>query len=201
MVKRYAFTMVELIFAIVIIAISVMSLPMITQVTSKGVESNIVQEAIFSAATELNQVSTYYWDENSFDANTTLARVIDLGDCNSTTRLRLGHINQPYHRRCLDSNLTAPTDLADAGIIPDLDDTEHGAQNIFTNTTTHEHGYKARYNSAVDVTRTNVDFNGINQNIKRITITITNPDNGNTITKLNAYNANIGEIDYYKKRY
>ena len=45
--KRFGFTMIELIFAIVIIAISVMSLPMMTQVTNKGLEESLVQEAIF----------------------------------------------------------------------------------------------------------------------------------------------------------
>jgi len=44
------FTLIELIFAIVIIAISVVSLPTMIQVTSSGVEKNIeTQEAIFKA--------------------------------------------------------------------------------------------------------------------------------------------------------
>ncbi len=47
---RRAFTLIELIFAIVIIAISVISLPMMTQVTSSGVAGNLeTQEAIFKA--------------------------------------------------------------------------------------------------------------------------------------------------------
>jgi len=44
------FTLIELIFAIVIIAISVVSLPTMVQVTSSGVGKNIeTQEAIFKA--------------------------------------------------------------------------------------------------------------------------------------------------------
>jgi prepilin-type N-terminal cleavage/methylation domain-containing protein len=56
---RLAFTMIELIFAIVIIAISVMSLPMMTQVTSAGIERNLVQEAIFASVAEINLATTY----------------------------------------------------------------------------------------------------------------------------------------------
>jgi len=63
--KRFAFTMIELIFAIVIIAISVMSLPMMAVVTQRGMENNIVQEAIFAASAELMGATSGYWDENS----------------------------------------------------------------------------------------------------------------------------------------
>jgi len=101
--------MIELIFAIVIIAITVLSLPMMTQINQRGVESNIVQEAIFAASTELMGATAGYWDENSLqDINMShLERVINIsGDCNTSTQLRPGHINQMYHRRCLDSNST-----------------------------------------------------------------------------------------------
>jgi len=48
--NRLAFTMIELIFAIVIIAITVVSMPMMTQVTSSGASKNLeLQEAIYKA--------------------------------------------------------------------------------------------------------------------------------------------------------
>ena len=198
MVKRYAFTMIELIFAIVIIGISVLSLPMMTQITSKGIESNIVQEAIFAASTELNQAVSYYWDENSIQTGHSLARVIDLGDCDNTSRLRLGHIVQPYHRKCLDSNTTTPTNLLDAGN-PDLNDAAHGAQSIFLGDSTSSEGYKNDYDSSIIVTK-DADFNGTKTNMKQISVIITNKD-GDIITSLRTYSANIGEIDYFKMRY
>lgn len=47
---KNAFTMIELIFAIIVIAISVVSLPTMIQATSSGVEKNLeAQEAIFKA--------------------------------------------------------------------------------------------------------------------------------------------------------
>jgi len=84
-VRRAAFTLIELIFAIVIIAISVISLPMMSQTVAKGIDANIVQEAIFAAATELNEAVTAHWDEASMEVNTTtsFAKVINPGDCKS----------------------------------------------------------------------------------------------------------------------
>ena len=61
---RQAFTLIELIFAIVIIAISVVSLPMMTQATSSGVFSNLeTQEAILKAIVLTKSTI----GENSFD--------------------------------------------------------------------------------------------------------------------------------------
>jgi len=68
-VKR-AFTLIELIFAIVIIAITVVSLPMMTQVISKGIEKNLLQEAIFAGAAVLNESVSAKWDENSVESPT-----------------------------------------------------------------------------------------------------------------------------------
>ena len=193
MVKRAAFTFIELIFAIVIIAISVVSLPMMNQAITKGIDANLVQEAIFAAATELNEVTTAHWDDNSMETGKSFyARVINInGACNATTHLRPGHINQPLHRRCLDDNTTAPADANTSGVVS-LDDMAHANRKIFINDASSATGYKKKYYSSVAVTRTD--------ELKYITITLKNADDKN-ITRLKAYSANIGEIDFYKRRY
>lgn len=76
MVIRTAFTMIELLFAIVIIAFSVLAIPMISQVTSKGLESTIeAQEAIFKAVvmTKYETMKNYNFDnlENAKQATLT----------------------------------------------------------------------------------------------------------------------------------
>ena len=208
MVRRAAFTLIELIFAIVIIAISVMSLPMMSQVVSKGIDANMVQEAIFAAATELNEVTTANWDDQSMESGdpNSLSRVIDhSGKCEdnaSLARYRLmpGHIAQPLHRRCLENNATTPDDDATTKTdVTSLNDFVHNSSNIFVDTTTDDTGYKRDYNATLRVTRP-ANFNGSNNDIKLITITVTNSD-GDTLTSLKSYSANIGEIDYYKKEY
>lgn len=208
MVKsRHAFTFIELIFAIVVIAIAVVSLPAINTVISKGVENNLVQEAIFAAATKLNEAVTAYWDENSFEAGTSdsLSRVIDTGDCEnnaslSNFRQRPGHIDQVYHRRCLESSATLIAHSATNANILALNDMQ-GAASIFINMPTGDlqAGYKKNYTATVAVDA-NATFNGAaNINMKRISVTIT--DGANIITSLATYSANIGEIDYYKRNY
>ena len=198
--KKSAFTMIELIFAIVVIGISVLSLPMIIRATQKGIEENIVQEAIFAASSELIGATAGYWDENSMqDKNTsTLSRVIDLdGDCNSE-RLRPGHIKQPKHRKCLESNSTTAHNLATNLVdinVSDLNNAAHGDENIFTDTTTDAAGYKKAYQSNVAV-----NLSGSDSNVKLITATVKD-SSGNPIVVLRTQSANIGEIDYYKRSF
>jgi prepilin-type N-terminal cleavage/methylation domain-containing protein len=197
--NRLAFTMIELIFAIVIIAIAVMSLPMMTQVTSKGIESNIVQEAIFAASAELMGASSGYWDLNSMQDNNVshLSRVIDVdGDCdnnasNSRFRLRPGHIEQPLHRRCVFS-VSGDVNNTSSNLFPNLNNAVHGSQDIFIDTTTDPSGYKETYKSIVSV--------DTNNSIKTITVSVTHA-NGDPITTLRMQSANVGEIDYFKRMF
>ena len=210
MVRRSAFTMIELIFAIVIIAISVLSLPMINQVVSKNIEGSIVQEAIFAASAELNQVVSYYWDENSMEGTATLSRVVwsTANDCNNSTKLRPGHIAQPKHRRCTGSNALNPTleaSFGPEGDLDDLDDIDQAPHVIFVNpggtVEGTNSGYKKIYNSELDVSfaKFDPDYDPHNNNIKKITVTIS--EGTNPITQLTTFSSNIGEIDYYKRSY
>lgn len=210
-VKKAAFTLIELIFAIVIIAITVVSLPMMTQATSKGIDANLVQEAIFGAAAKLNEAVTANWDEKSLEVNATnsYARVIDIDgngdgnkDCNNvpnspTFRQMPGHINQPLHRRCLNSATTTPSNTDVVGVTS-LSDMTMTDVNITTGSTD-KAGYKDAYTSTVTVSRP-ANFNGSNNNIKLIRSTIKDSDDKN-ITTLSTYSANIGEVDYYKRSY
>ncbi|WP_297482152.1 type II secretion system protein [Sulfurimonas sp.] len=208
MVKRSAFTLIELIFAIVIIAITVLTLPMMSRVTAKGIENSIVQEAIFAAATELNEATTYHWDANSINPATpnSYAKVIDInGSCDDNTsspryRLLPGQIEQPLHRRCLDSNATIPAD-ANSATVETVENAAHNYRLIFLNPTPNKEGYKNEYKSMVTVGK-KATFGDLNnsKNIKPIQVTIKNSD-GTILTSLKTYVTNIGETDYYKKAY
>ena len=204
---KSAFSMIELIFAIVIIGVSVISLPMMTQATSKAIEENLVQEAVFAASTELNQIVSYYWDEKSLQSGDSLSKVIDTGDCNTTSKLRDGHINQPLHRRCLDNTpAIEPLGLESISDIDDIDDNIVSNAAIFITTSGNvasAEGYKEIYTKTVDVEY--ADFNdttAASKNIKKITVTISDTDSPpKEITKLSTFSANIGEVDYYKRSY
>ena len=201
--SRRAFTLIELIFAIVIISIAVISLPMMTQVNNRGIENSMVAEAIFGASAELMNASAGHWDANSMHDNNRshLSRVIDIGSIcenNSSSprhRLRPGHIAQPFHRRCVDGLNVIPLNDSNA-TYPNLNNAHDVASKVmFTDNDTEVTGYKKTYRSLVSVTQDATD-----PNIKRIDINITDSD-GDLVTRLRMQSANIGEIDYYKRTF
>ena len=205
MVNRLAFTLIELVFAIVVMSIAILSLPMMNQIASKGIEANVVQEAIFAASTELNQAVTYFWDANSLEGDATLSHVVWISDtdCDNDTKLRVGHIAQKLHRRCNDDNTTRPTYASDS-TLNDVDDTNKSDEALFISTgdTTSASGYKKDYLIDVNITK-DTDFSGsdsadIKANIKQIKVTIKDTS-GEIITVLYSYACNIGEIDYHKR--
>lgn len=200
MVSRFGFSLIELIFAIVIIGITVLSLPMMNQVTSNTIENNLVQEAIFAAAVTVNQTTSYNWDENS-NLDNNLSRVISSGDCNTTTKKRLGHIM----RRCLnDTTITSSAIGSDINetLSDDIDDRD--TANVFSSIfdtannsfSTEADGYKDDYQSSIRVTYSTFGEAGINvsANMKKVTVSIQD-SSGDTITELSAYSANIGEVE------
>lgn len=67
MKMRFAFTLIELIFAIIIMSIVVLSLPVMSQVIGKGAENNLVQEAILVASGDMFKIISGKFDENSKD--------------------------------------------------------------------------------------------------------------------------------------
>jgi hypothetical protein len=205
-VRRTAFTLIELIFAIVLIGITVLTLPKMVAVVNEGIDSNILQEAIFAAATELNQVTTSAWDENSMEAGATLEKVIDLGGMcdnnvsNETFRQRLGHISEEKHRRCLDSNATVVALSNTNAAVDALEDMVKTNQDLFVNPNPTQAGYKNLYKVTVAVAHNPSFHNGNNANLKKVTVTILD-NSGNTVTSLMTYSANIGEVDFYKRSY
>jgi len=214
--KKSAFTLIELIFAIVVIAVSVMSLPMMNQVISSGMEKNLDQEAIFTAISEINIATTYVWDETSLiDSNLSgsvdeLSRVvyttvdcIDSGFVDAAgvpIMRRTGHVS----RRCLDDITTPPYPVNATDCVDSLNAAEHSYATVFETGGTSASGYKIAYQSKLDVERCDsgtceVFGDGVNNiDIKQITVTIQN-DNNETVTLLRTYSANIGEVAYNRR--
>ncbi len=64
---RPAIAMIELIFAIVIMGIVLMSAPMLISTATKSGYVTIQQEAINEAASQINMIIGYHWDENDTD--------------------------------------------------------------------------------------------------------------------------------------
>ena len=208
MVRRAAFTLIELIFAIVIIAMTVFSLPMLTQITSNNIEDSLVQEAIFAAAAELNEATSYRWDEHSMndkltpDINADYSRVIEISgaDCSvvGPPNKRPGHI----HRQCLNDLTTVPFYSTGAVFSDSLNEAAHDSMSIYIGTGgASAAGYKNDYNSTVSIVN-NASFQAANDpDIKEIRVTISNTKTNLTVTQLRAYSTNIGEVPYHSEIY
>jgi len=66
-ILRSAIAMIELIFAIVVIGIVLMSAPQLMQTAAKSGYVSIRQEGISEAASHINMIMGYHWDENDTD--------------------------------------------------------------------------------------------------------------------------------------
>ena len=219
--KRHAFTMIELIFAIVIMAIVIIALPRMMRTNSNALEANINQEAIFVASAVMVQTLSYPWDAHSVDNNGTYDKIVAIPggsviynrhlDKNDTNRsFRIGAVLEPGHRRFHEYNATdanisglktsSPNLLCQKDkLFPFINDwaSANGYKNI----------YKA-YTNVSYITDTN-DTKGVfvfsskgsqatPTNMKVVTITVKIPGVGKklkTIVVLRSYTANIGETD------
>jgi prepilin-type N-terminal cleavage/methylation domain-containing protein len=196
--QKSAFTMIELIFAIVIIAISVMSLPMMTQINASGIEKGYVQEAIFASSAEIHQALSHRWDANSAPDGdpASLSQVLDIaGDCNAITKRRPGQSS----RRCLNDTTLTAANAANA-IILNINNAT-GVKDLFViDATDNGSGYKLQKVKLTLAAINPASFGIVNNgNIKQITATVR--DNGKTIITLYSYSFNIGEVDPIKRSF
>lgn len=196
MVKA-GFTMIELIFAIVIIALIVMGVPRIMAENDKHVEGSLVQEGVFAAADVAAKVLSFQWDTNSLDPTEVdaYAKVLDLGGGardQDPLPLSIGHIQQDLHRRFHSAN-TQPASAALA-TVNDVINTQHGDFAI---------GITSGYSNAEANPHVFGTVNGgarTNMKVATITATATGLNAGTQIV-LRVYAANIGEVDYAKRTF
>jgi prepilin-type N-terminal cleavage/methylation domain-containing protein len=160
-VKRKGFTLIELIFAIVIVAIIVLSIPMMNLINAKATEGSISQEAVFASSAKLMQTLSFPWDENSSDIEqilegaTVLSGVVKIPsgtaslDFNNTV-CRPGLIA----RRCRVDQNGWEVNVSNLGndypsaLIRGLDDSG-GESNV---SGTSSEGYKSQYRMVTNVT-------------------------------------------------
>jgi len=127
---RKGISLIELVLAIVVIAISVMSVPMMLQQGAKSDSFSMMQEAILAARTKMGNILSYKWDDNATDGNNSEGRLRALDvfagdpalDRNGTyyPERRIGHVYGDLRRKMM-ANPTYPSDNVDANIT-DLND-------------------------------------------------------------------------------
>jgi prepilin-type N-terminal cleavage/methylation domain-containing protein len=196
---RLAFTLIELIFAIVIIGIAALSLPMMSQVVSSGSEKSLTQEAIFIAFTEITKVTSSAWDENSRIGNDDYEHIIfaNTTERDSNLSKRSGNVNILYNtdlnRTILPSALgfDANDNNGTANREDDIDD--YIATGNATGSAGSDTGYKFQYTKSITAAA-NDSFGtlGANPNIKRIQIGVNDSSTGNLLVSFYTYAFNTG---------
>lgn len=179
---KSAFTLIELIFAIVIIGISVLSLPMMNQAIGSSQEKNLVQEAILIASGDATKAISGKFDENSIQSsNNEIILPI------STPDVRNGLIN------ILSPNNVFPQPTINGLENTELDDVDDYETTGFIDVVQEvgsAQGYKQLYKKNITVTQQT--FNDVSDlNAKKVVVTIED-ENGNTLVKMHTYTFNTG---------
>jgi hypothetical protein len=213
--------MIEMIFAIVIIGITVAGVSQIMTRSGGTVEGALSQEAVFLASMESAKIFSHRWDPNSKDPSSELAysKILDTnvtgykrvcidtvtgarsqmpaGGCTGADEimsvLRLGGIAQDKHRR-FHSQITGASQAQPDGV-------SDGAVDV---NITDEHGYKRNYEVDLDSDYVSLPFvtatTGGPTDIKMTVVSINDKDNNNVnLVRMRVYSYNIGEIDFAKR--
>ncbi len=222
MVKRAAFSLIELILAIVIIAISVMTIPLMLSQSGNNDSFSLIQESILAARTKMENVLTYEWDRNS-----TIGARIRVLDVNGSAQLnrnatklegtrRIGHIEADKRRRFHDLGgaLARPSGIVDGTDIQSIDDFHQQNVNMIDTDKTDGLDYVMDFNMTTRVsyisditnyalqnlrfdfnTTTSASINNVNNstNIKMIEILVQSRD-GLPFT-FRAFSSNIGQSE------
>jgi len=204
--QRPAIAMIELIFAIVIIGITLLSVPLMVNQASKSTYTTLQQEAIAAAASDMSLILSRAWDEANTDdlVNST---IVSTASSNYNQAARTNLRSRTY-TSSLGTTLAASSIGADSGDSDDIDD----ANGVSTTLTTL--GTSDLVDTTMTIATTVSYLNdgttspigtsaaGATSNIKGITITLTSggstPELQKTV-KLNAFSSNIGSYKLERK--
>jgi hypothetical protein len=218
---RPAIAMIELIFAIVVMGIVLMSAPMLISTATTSVSVALQQEGINEAASRVSMILTYPWDQNDVnDSCIPPVLHVTAGDAklneNGTSGRRVGvPLGTNSHTFICGSNEfnAAAIGQEAAGIIDDIDDfggttlvdmggaggqdyLEQATVNIATAISYINDG--ANYNNATFVYVPGA-VTPNTTNIKEITVTLTSTSGVDALNKtivLRGFSCNIGGFEY-----
>lgn len=220
-IMRPAIAMLELIFAIVIMGIILMSAPQLISTAAKSGYVVIQQEAINEAASQVNMMMGYQWDENDVDERYIDPILVSSGDTDlneiGTTGRRIGTPEESYRTFIRADGVD---DLNASPLGTDTGDTEEDDIDDFTGTDTNltlipEATLAANYiettiniareveysSDTADYNQQSITFDpftasgGGTTNIKSITVTVTSDSGVDELEKeiiLRGFICNIG---------
>jgi len=199
---KKSFTLIELIFSMVIIAMAFTVLPKILQVSARVSTQSIKEEALYSGVALMWYIQASAWDENNTEYDDIL--IVSNGDseydCNNTTHLRNGGF--VGSRNCKNdiyaSNLGKDSD--DNGLNDDVDDFTSYKVSNYNNSRDYNLSVKVNYVDDMNLSEENfkTSIKSSSTNTKYIAIDINSTNSkktsGKNIAQLKLWMFNIGQI-------
>ena len=214
---KHAFTMIELIFAIVVVGVTMLTIPLMIQANNQAIERTLSGEAIFLASSVAAVATTSVWDNRSIvdtgdDDVYVLAKILDVNDAgtqfgriDTDSNIRVGGLNENRHRQFFDFNNSAGA--PDGGYTrPEQVGTDVLGLTI-DNSASDIAGYKQAYTVTAERSYVSDAANvlgivgsGGRSNLKMIEVTVPVVGDVQKVV-FRAYIANIGEVDYEKRSF
>jgi len=219
---RKAASMLELVIAIVVMGIAVMTLPILLLKTQNNNEYTLQQEIILAARTKMGDTLTYRWDENSLIDDKIFVLVTDgdsdLNISSPGSIRRIGHVLGSKRRKFV-NDLNSSTPVAnlgpDGGDLDDIDDFNGKTDTLEIGsqiTSLDYHFTDFNLTTAVAYISDNANYGNQNLNftfdtnasattssIKMLTLKVKGPNN--IPFTIRSYSCNIGENELLRKAY
>ena len=218
---RSGVSMIELVFAIVIMGVAMMTIPTMLAQSSAASLVSTQQEAILAGTTKMGNVLSHSWDANQTGIDRSRVLYTTDGDSafnehNSTYKTRRGHFIGDQRRRFADDNATSAS--IGSGVTGNYVDAFIGNDNVLVSGSG-EGDYIREYKTDTDVffisdslSSGSYDDSSItftvsptsstpSTNIKYITVNVTseNPGEDDISIQLFSFVSNIGQTDILSK--
>jgi len=206
--KKSSFSLIELIFAIVIVGITVTAIPMLLNTSSNNMETNLESKTFYNAYGVLMSIKTLDWDENN-TKDDNFYKVLTANDGDNELKCERNgtvELNNSSGADC-DDNTTSHIgidDGEDANDSSTFDDVDDFNDYNVTNLAHYDIRIGVRYvKDDTDYSAKNIFYNddlttSNNTNIKEIELNITNKS-GKLIAIIKGKSMNIGAVMIYKK--
>jgi len=224
MSKRFrpAVAMVELIFAIVVMGIALMSAPMLISTAASTTSVALQQEGINEAASRINMILTYAWDQNDVN-DSCVPPLLHVNSGDDELNMASGSVRRAgvpletnsHTFKCGAAEFNASNLVVDGS--DDIDDFEGNSSLIVDSSGSGGKDYieqttismattvsyindNASYNSQTLTYVPGAALTGTNtSNIKQIQVTLTSSSSASELSKtivLKAFSCNIGGFEY-----
>lgn len=188
--NKAAFTLVELIFSIMIIAVVFTVVPQFMFTTTKTMEVSIKEDGLFAALALMGDVIHLPWDGNSISSG---GKILDTS-VNTCDDYRPGGF--VGSRNCLSSSAAATPNgsFGTAGNFADVDDYDG-----YSTTTL---GGRVSYSLDVDVNYVDQSLSatgGTTHELKEVKVSVSGSERTNSCMSLLYYSANLGQVPINKR--